>query len=128
MVPSAQIKRPSDLTYEPLEKADGVEKAVIFDESDGTEHLRMRRYRLDPQATVPKHTNGVEHEIHMLTGSCVVGIENNEHTVQPGDSVLIPAGTIHWFRNETNDTCAFLCTIPADDAELQLVDASAAPE
>jgi hypothetical protein len=41
---------------EELSKADGVRKAVIFDESDGAPNSRRRRYRLDPGAEVPKHT------------------------------------------------------------------------
>ena len=117
-----KIKRADELSYDAVSKADGVNKAVIFDESDGATNFRMRRYQLSPDATVPKHTNSVEHEIHVLDGELVVGLMENETVVTSGDSVLIPDETVHWFRNETNQETAFLCMVPAEDASLQLVD------
>lgn len=120
--PKPVIKRAGETEYERLSKADGVEKAVIIDESDGAPNFRMRRYRLEPGAEVPKHTNGVEHEVHTVTGEYVVGIEDEEYTVSAGDSLLIPAGTVHWFRNETDEESAFVCMIPTEDASLELVE------
>lgn len=116
------LKRDEEIAYERLSKADGVEKAVIFDEADGTPNFRMRRYRLAPGAEVPKHTNGVEHEIHTVTGEYVVGIDDEEYTVSTGDSLFIPAGTVHWFRNESDEESAFICMVPTEDAALELVE------
>jgi quercetin dioxygenase-like cupin family protein len=120
--PKPAIKRADDVEYEHLSKADGVRKAVIFDESDGTPNFRMRRYRLDPGAEVPKHTNAVEHEVHTVDGEYVVGIEDEEHTVTEGDSLLIPAGTVHWFRNESESESSFVCMVPNGDAGIELVE------
>lgn len=120
--PEAVIKQAEEITYERLSKADGVEKGVIFDESDGAPNFRMRHYRLAPGAEVPKHTNGVEHEIHTVSGEYVVGIDGEEYTVSPGDSLLIPAGTVHWFRNETDEESAFICMVPTGDAGIELVE------
>ncbi|MFB6102179.1 MAG: cupin domain-containing protein [Haloplanus sp.] len=120
--PSPVVKRASDVEYDTLSQADGVRKAVIFDESDGAPNFRMRRYHLDPGAEVPKHTNAVEHEVHTVTGEYVVGIDGEEHTVTAGDSLLIPAGTVHWFRNESDAESAFVCMVPNGDAGIDLVD------
>jgi len=120
--PKPAVKRAADVDYERLSKADGVRKAVIFDESDGAPNFRMRRYRLDPGAEVPRHTNAVEHEVHTVGGEYVVGIEDEEYTVSAGDSLLIPAGTVHWFRNESDAESSFVCMVPNGDAGIELVD------
>ena len=120
--PEPTLKRAADADYAELSKADGVRKAVILDESDGAPNFRMRRYRLDPGAEVPKHTNSVEHEVHTADGAYVVGLEDEEHTVREGDSLLIPAGTVHWFRNESEAESAFVCMVPNGDAGIELVD------
>jgi quercetin dioxygenase-like cupin family protein len=116
------IKRDDDVTYETLSKAEGTEKAVVLDESDGAPNFRMRRYRLAPGAEVPKHTNGVEHEVHTVTGEYVVGLDEEEHRVSAGDSLLIPPGTVHWFRNESDAESEFICLVPNGDASIELVD------
>jgi len=120
--PKPAVKRAADVDYERLSKADGVRKAVIFDESDGAPNFRMRRYRLDPGAEVPRHTNAIEHEVHTVDGEYVVGIEDEEYTVSVGDSLLIPAGTVHWFRNESDAESSFVCMVPNGDAGIELVD------
>jgi quercetin dioxygenase-like cupin family protein len=120
--PEPAVKRDNDVDYEELSEADGVRKAVVFDESDGAPNFRMRRYRLDPGADVPKHTNAVEHEVHTVDGEYVVGIEDEEHVVSEGDSLLIPAGTVHWFRNEGESESSFVCMVPNGDAGIELVD------
>jgi len=120
--PEPVLKRADDVDYAELSKADGVRKAVIFDESDGAPNFRMRRYRLDPGAEVPKHTNAVEHEVHTVTGEYVVGIDDEEHVVAEGDSLLIPAGTVHWFRNERDAESSFVCMVPNGDAGIELVE------
>jgi quercetin dioxygenase-like cupin family protein len=122
MRPEPTVKRADDVDYEELSAAEGVEKAVILDESDGAPNFRMRRYRLEPGAEVPKHTNGVEHEVHTVRGEYVVGFEGEEHVVSEGDSLLIPAGCVHWFRNESGETSAFVCMVPNGDADIELVE------
>lgn len=114
------IKRFDDIDPKALSEADGVRKAVILDESDGTPNFRMRRYFLEPGSEVPKHTNGIEHEVHTVAGEYVVGIDDEEHRVSAGDSLLIPPGTVHWFRNESDEESSFICMVPNGDAEIKL--------
>lgn len=118
----AVIKRFDEIDPKSLSEAEGVRKAVILDESDGAPNFRMRRYFLDPGAEVPKHTNGIEHEVHTVAGEYVVGIDGEEHRVSEGDSLLIPPGTVHWFRNESDDESSFICMVPNGDAEIKLED------
>lgn len=116
------VKRATDLDYEPVGAADGLSKAVLLDESDGAPNFAIRRFTLEPGASVPKHTNEVEHEQYVLAGEYTVGIGEEEYTVAAGDSLLIPAGTVHWYRNDRELEGAFLCAVPNGDDSIDLVD------
>ncbi|WP_440988608.1 cupin domain-containing protein [Haloarchaeobius baliensis] len=118
--PKPVIRRSDAVEYEPVDAADGLSKGVLVDESDGAPNFAIRRFTLDPGAEVPKHTNAVEHEQYVLEGEYVVGIGDEEHTVSAGDSLLIPAGVVHWYRNEGDVQGAFLCAVPNGDDEIQL--------
>jgi quercetin dioxygenase-like cupin family protein len=120
--PTPVIKRSEDVEYDPVDAADGLSKGVLLSEADGTPHFSMRRFTIDPGAAVPKHTNAVEHEQYVLEGEYVVGIDGEEHTVSAGDSLLIPAGVVHWYRNEGDEAGAFICAVPNGDDTIELVD------
>jgi quercetin dioxygenase-like cupin family protein len=45
-----------------------------------------------------------------------------EYTVGAGDSVHIPAGAVHWYRNDGDRAAAFICAVPAGDDEITLVE------
>lgn len=120
--PTPVVKRASDVEYEAVSAADGMSKAVLVDESDGAPNFAIRRFTLEPGASVPKHTNEVEHEQYVLAGEYTVGIGDEEYTVAAGDSLLIPAGTVHWYRNESELEGAFLCAVPNGDDSIDLLE------
>ena len=114
------IRRADEVEYEPVGAADGLAKGVLIGDEHGAPHFRMRRFTIAPGAEVPKHTNEVEHEQYVLEGEYVVGIEGEETTVSAGDSLLIPAGVVHWYRNEGDEPGAFICVVPKGDDEIQV--------
>lgn len=116
------VKRGDDVEYESVGAADGMRKGVLVDETDGAPNFAIRRFELDPGATVPKHTNEVEHEQYVLAGEYTVGIDDEEHTVAEGDSLLIPAGVVHWYRNDSDEPGAFLCAVPNGDDAIELAE------
>ncbi|SDF70680.1 Cupin domain-containing protein [Halorubrum xinjiangense] len=116
------VKRGDDVDYEPVAAAEGLSKGVLLDESDGAPNFAMRRFELAPGAEVPRHTNAVEHEQYVLAGEYVVGIDDEEQTVSPGDALLIPAGVEHWYRNEGDEPGAFICVVPNGDDAIELVE------
>ena len=118
--PTPIIKRGDDIEYESVGAADGLSKGVLLDASDGTPTFAMRRFTLDAGAEVPKHTNEVEHEQYVLEGEYVVGIDGEERTVSAGDSIFIPAGVVHWYRNESDQPGAFICAVPNGDDSIEL--------
>jgi len=117
-----QIRRAEDIEYESVGAADGMEKGVLVGEAHGAPNLAIRRFTLAPGGSVPKHTNKIEHEQYVLEGEYVVGIDNTEYTVSAGDALHIPAGVVHWYRNEGDQKGAFLCAVPTGDDEITLVD------
>ena len=120
--PTPLVRRADEVSSEPVDAADGLEKGVLVDERDGAPNFALRRFTIAPGAEVPRHTNAVEHEQYVLAGEYVVGIGDEEHVVTAGDSLLIPAGTVHWYRNESDEAGAFLCAVPNGDVEIALVD------
>ena len=116
------IRRAGNIEYEEVDAAEGLSKAVLVGEDHGAENLAIRRFTLAPGAEVPKHTNEIEHEQYVLAGEYVVGIEGEEHTVRGGDALHIPAGAVHWYRNEREMEGAFLCAVPTGDDAIELLE------
>ncbi|WP_318567425.1 cupin domain-containing protein [Salinigranum marinum] len=116
------VRRATDVAYEDVGAADGMRKGVLVSDADGAPHFAIRRFTLAPGAEVPRHTNEVEHEQYVLDGEYTVGLDDEEFTVRAGDSLLIPAGTVHWYRNDGDEEGAFLCAVPNGDDSIELVD------
>ncbi|WP_254864091.1 cupin domain-containing protein [Halovivax gelatinilyticus] len=116
------IRRGDEIEYESVDAADGLSKGVLIAEEHGAPNFAIRRFTLEPGAEVPRHTNAVEHEQYVLDGEYVVGIDDEEVTVSAGDSLLIPAGTVHWYRNEGDEAGAFICAVPNGDDEIELAE------
>jgi len=135
--PTPLVRRAESVEYETVSAAEGLQKGVLIDESDGAPHFAIRRFSLAPGAEVPTHTNAVEHEQYVLSGGYVVGIGESDTRVRvdgdtveggtrivvsAGDSLLIPAGVPHWYRNDTEEPGAFLCAVPNGDDAIELVE------
>lgn len=117
---TATIRGAGTVEYEDIDGVHGLQKGVLIGEE--APNFAMRRFTLAPETDVPKHTNEVEHVQYVLAGEYVVGIDDEEHKVGAGDSLLIPAGTVHWYRNEGIKEGAFICVVPHGDDEIQLLE------
>jgi len=122
VVDGAVIQGADAVDAETVDAAEGLRKRVLLDESDGAPHFAMRRFELAAGASVPRHTNELEHEQYVLAGEYVVGIGDREHAVSPGDALLIPAGVEHWYRNESDEPGSFICVVPNGDDAIELVE------
>ncbi|RQG95185.1 cupin domain-containing protein [Natrarchaeobius chitinivorans] len=120
--PEPLIRRADDIEYEPVDAADGLQKGVLLSDDHGAPNFAIRRFVLEAGSTVPKHTNAVEHQQYVLEGEYVVGIDGDEREVSAGDSIFVPADTVHWYRNESDRDGAFLCAVPNGDDEIDLLE------
>jgi len=118
--PAPLLRRAEDIEYESIDAADGLRKGVLIDETHGAPTLAIRRFTLAPGSEVPRHTNDIEHEQYVLQGEYTVGIDDEEYTVSDGDSLFIPAGVVHWYRNDGDEEGAFICAVPTGDDEIKL--------
>jgi quercetin dioxygenase-like cupin family protein len=116
------IKRRESIEYHTVEAGEGLRKGVLIGPDDGAPNLAIRRFELEPGASVPRHTNEIEHEQYVLEGEYTVGIDGEEHTVSAGDALHIPAGAVHWYRNDGDSAGAFLCAVPNGDDAIELLE------
>jgi len=116
------VRDAADIEAKPVDAAEGLSKAVLIGAEHGAPNLAIRRFALAPGAEVPKHTNEIEHEQYVLAGEYVVGIGDEEHTVAAGDALHIPAGVVHWYRNESDVEGSFICAVPTGDDSIDLVE------
>ncbi|MFB6311362.1 MAG: cupin domain-containing protein [Salinirussus sp.] len=120
--PGALVRRAEEVEYETVGAAEGLLKGVLIGAEHGAPNLAIRRFVLEPGANVPKHTNAIEHEQYVLEGEYEVGIGDEVYSVEPGDSLFIPAGAVHWYQNKGDQQGAFLCAVPTGDDEIRLTD------
>ncbi len=100
-------------------KPQKVDKAVktkiewLLDRHDGAPNFEMRRFTIKPGGSIPAHYHpDVEHEQYVLRGKYKVGLGKKVHEVKAGDSIYIPSGTRHWYRNTGKEDAEFICIIP----------------
>jgi len=116
------VREREDIEAEPVDAGGGLSKAVLLGAEHGVPNVAVREFRLAPGGTVPEHTNEVEHEQYVLQGEYVVGVGDTEYTVGPGDAVHVPAGAVHWYRNEGDAEGVFICAVPTGDDTIRVVD------
>jgi quercetin dioxygenase-like cupin family protein len=100
-------------------QATAVDKAVrteiewLIDRHDGAPNFELRKFSIKPGGSIPRHYHpDIEHEQFVLSGDYEVGIGETVYKVKPGDSLYIPARTVHWYRNLGSENAEFLCIVP----------------
>ncbi len=83
--------------------------------SRGSAELTTYRVRLEPGSAVPAHRHDHEEVFTLVSGSAIVVLDDEEHLIGPGDTVLVPRGTEHYSytRSEPADIIA---AVPAGTA------------
>ena len=124
--PSPVVKHAAEVEHAEVDAGEGMSKAVLLDESDGAPNFSMRRFTLAPGATVPRHTNEVEHEQYVLSGEYTVTFEREgdteQHRVSAGSTTLVPAGVVHSYHNHGDEGAAFICVVPHGDDTIRVLD------
>jgi quercetin dioxygenase-like cupin family protein len=101
-------------------QVEGLRKKVLIDGKDGARNA-LRRFVLEPNATVPRHRNQVEHVQYVLEGGYTVEVEGKEHTAEEGDALHVPAGAVHSYE-AGGDGGVFLCVVPDEKDEIEVID------
>ena len=105
------VKHVSSIVPAAVKDGVGVSRKILIS-PDEAPNFTMRLFTIQPGGKMPKHTNLVEHEQFVLTGSANVGIGDEIFIVHQGDVVFIPADEPHWYKNDGEDAFEFLCLVP----------------
>jgi len=107
------VKARGQVAAKPVERAVKTEIEWLIDRNDGAPNFELRKFTIKPGGSIPKHYHpAIEHEQYVLSGSYQVGIGQRTHRLKAGDSVYIPAGTVHWYVNDGKGDAEFLCIVP----------------
>ena len=104
-------------SVEPVEvpRCRGTTIQVVLGTELGAPDFDTRHFTLEPGGRIPRHRHDtIEHEQVMLEGKMVLGLDDQEVEVGPGDCVLIPAKVAHWYENRGTAPVKFLCVVPSD--------------
>jgi quercetin dioxygenase-like cupin family protein len=94
----------------------GASLKVLLGPESGVPNFITRQFTLEPGGRIPCHRHDdIEHEQVVLEGKMVIGLDEREVEVGPGDSVFIPARVGHWYENRENVAVRFICIVPNTD-------------
>lgn len=80
----------------------------------GGSGLFVARQWLGMGQRVFRHTHAVEEVLVFLSGSGTATLGDEEVTVGPGITLVVPAGIVHGFRNDAMETLLVLVIFPGD--------------
>ncbi len=116
----AVVRRADDVEGIDVAAGTATRTQVLLGTDDGMPHFAMRRFQMGAGGGMPRHTNTVEHEQYVLSGSARVGIGDEEHVVRAGTVVYIPAGVPHFYE-VIEAPFEFLCMVPNGPDRIDLV-------
>jgi quercetin dioxygenase-like cupin family protein len=124
------VKTKGQVAAKPVDKAVKTEIAWLIDRHDGAPNFELRKFTIKPGGSIPKHFHpDIEHEQYVLGGHYEVGLGEKVYKVKAGDSLYIPAGTIHWYENRGKENAEFLCIVPKKEKyEATYLEETAAPQ
>ena len=105
------VKRINNISAERVQNGIGVTKKVLISHEEAP-NFAMRCFEIQPGGSMPNHTNQVEHEQFVLSGSAKIGIGEEIVEVKKDDIVFIPADVPHWYVNNGDEPFIFLCLVP----------------
>jgi len=107
------VKPAGKVKPQKVDRAVRTEIEWLVDRHDGAPNFEMRRFTLKPGGSIPKHMHpDIEHEQYVLKGRYKVGLGTKVREVKAGDSIYIPPGTPHWYKNTGKSKAEFICIIP----------------
>lgn len=79
----------------------------------GARQVSVIRQRMESGHGNPDHTQTTEEVMVMLEGMVLVSVAGEESALGQGDTLIVPAGTIHSIRNVSGKVAEWLIISPA---------------
>ncbi len=77
----------------------GVETRMLISAANGATQLCLFEQWVAPGAGAPTHSHPVEEVLTVRDGEAEIWIEDRRMVVRAGESVIVPPGRLHGFRN-----------------------------
>ncbi len=98
--------------------SEGLESFGIVDADHGSDALRMGELTIAPMTRVPRHAHtNTEEAMVLLEGTLEAQVGSERMTIEAGDLVLAPAGSVHGFLNRTDTPARLLYVFPRHDPD-----------
>lgn len=114
------VKKPENIKTEKVSAGKGTSRKVLIS-SEEAPNFAMRKFVIEPGGGIPAHTNTIEHEQYILSGTAKIGIGDEVYEVEKDDVVYIPAGVPHWYEVSSKEQFEFLCMVPNGDDKIELI-------
>jgi quercetin dioxygenase-like cupin family protein len=82
----------------------GVETRMLISARNGANELCIFEQLVAPGAGAPTHSHSVEEVLSVREGEAEIWIEAERVTVVAGQSLIVPVGRLHGFRNSGTGT------------------------
>jgi quercetin dioxygenase-like cupin family protein len=82
----------------------GVETRMVVSAGNGAAQLCIFEQWVAPGLGAPTHSHPVEEELTVRAGEAEMWIDEQRVTVSAGQSLIVPAGRMHGFRNSGSAT------------------------
>jgi len=92
----------ADGRNEPIKDLDNAKRVVLVDKDTvGAEDITFAYCRFEAKtASHKKHIHkDAEEVIYILSGKGISGLVDTEVEMNPGDTMFVPRGAVHWFYN-----------------------------
>ena len=98
--------------------SEGLESFSIVDAAHGSDALRMGELTIAPMTRVPRHAHtNTEEAMVLLEGTLEAQVGSQRVTIEAGDLVLAPAGSVHGFLNRSDTPARLLYVFPRHDPD-----------
>ena len=96
----------------------GLESFSIVDAAHGSDALRVGELTIAPMTRVPRHAHtNSEEAMVLLEGTLEAQVGSQRVTIEAGDLVLAPAGSVHGFLNRSDSPAKLLYVFPRHDPD-----------